>query len=214
MTQIENDPMYTALQALIVARRLTGDNMKFDDIPLSVDGENDVDPDNRIVWRDDGFSVQQSEWGGRMSRAVEEVRKNTKDELAAKALPQYFAQIPLLDDNTSDQAKHVARMNQQYIHVVRRLTGRRSSRAVARMQEYSPAHYVKGTTDPEWRDLPRYEVDPAPRGSRSGAYIANHRICVGEAWQLEDVWTNEQLSEWAANWVKSYADGTLGPEVL
>lgn len=214
MTQIENDPMYDALQTLIVQERLKGENMSFDDIPLKVDGDNDVDPINRITWRDDGFSVEQSEWGGRMCKDVEQVRKYTTDEATAAALPQYFVQIAQLDDKTSDQAKHVARMNQEYIHLVRRLTGRDSSRAVCRMQEYSARHYVKGTTDPEWRDLPRYEVDPAPRGSRAGAYISNHRICTHEAWELDDKWTADQMGEWARNWVDAFQNGTLGQEVI
>jgi hypothetical protein len=214
MSLASSNPLFLALRQLYDAGRLTGvtPDLAIDGHRLLAAEDFNIDPLDEISWREDGFSAQQSEWGGRMSRAVEAHRAallangSSEDDAAARELPQWFVAV---DDTMDERAEYMARENHQYVYMIRAFAGFRPQRYVATMQEYSPRFLNKQTGEPDYSyTTPMNQRTHNPGGANPGAPIPNHRILVGEGW------TNELLGQWATDWTTRVTRGEVIPESI
>lgn len=196
---MNESPIYTAIRLLIDDGRLTGVTpaLAFEGVPFMAADDDRIDEPGGVEYDADGFSIQRSEWGGRMCRDVEAVREKLlaggeHEQIAAAKLPQWFCRVADLDENTDPRADYTVRRNND-VKWMEVAFGGGDPRRIELMREYSAEYRRVGTHEPVWgfQSGPGLEyVRPYP-----GAYIGNHRICVA---RLGDAWTAAELGAWAA----------------
>lgn len=193
---MDHNEIYLALRRLIETGELTDvTTARYRGQLLVPKGDDAIDPIDAIAWADDGYSVERSEFNGRMCRRVEELRAkllegDEQQREAAAKLPQWFCRIADVTGETSPFAAY--QVNENYnAAIIRNLLSGRGKRHVEPMREYEPRFYVKGSKEPIWGYLPPWPFEHNLHGPNPLDWIPNHRVCTGSEW------SSDELAEWA-----------------